>query len=57
VIFNEHVRVEKVLKIPHEIIGRYASYREHVNAHILVLQNNILANPLTEDITFLFRDY
>jgi hypothetical protein len=57
VILNEHVRVEKVLKIPHEIIGRYASYREHVNAHILVLQNNILANPLTEDITFLFRDY
>ena len=40
VLFNEQVEVEKVVKIPHEIIGKYAQYREHVNAHILILRDN-----------------
>jgi len=55
VIFNEQVAVEKVVKIPHEIINKYAQYREHVNAHILLLRDDILTDPLTEDLTSLFR--
>lgn len=55
VLFNEQVEVEKVLKIPHEIIGKYAQYKEHVNAHILILRDNILNDPLVENLTSQFR--
>ena len=55
VLFNEQVEVEKVWKIPHEIIGKYSNYREHVNAHILILRDNILSDPLVEDLTSQFR--
>jgi hypothetical protein len=55
VLFNEHVEVEQVLKIPHDIIGKYARYNKHVNAHILVLGGNIFSNPMIEDLTPLFR--
>jgi Family of unknown function (DUF6998) len=55
VIFNEQVVVEKVVKIPHEIIDKYSRFRKHVNAHILILQDDILTDPLTEDLTSLFH--
>jgi hypothetical protein len=45
----------QVVEIPHEIIGKYARYREHVNAHILVLRDNIISDPLMEDLTVQFR--
>ncbi len=51
VLFNEKVEVQQVVKIPHEIIGKYARYREHVHAHILVLHQYILNDPMVEDIT------
>ncbi len=55
VLFNEQVEVERVVKIPHEIIGKYARYSEHVNAHILILRENILSDPMVEDLTSQFR--
>jgi hypothetical protein len=55
VLFNEKVEIQQVVKIPHEIIGKYARYSEHVHAHILVLQQNILNDPMAEDITEAFR--
>lgn len=55
VVFNSQIEVEKVVKIPHEIINKYAKYRNHVNAHILYLRENIINDPLTEDITRQFR--
>jgi len=55
VLFNEHMEVEQVVKIPHEIIGKYARYRQHVNAHILVLRDDILSDPMVEDLTPQFR--
>ena len=54
VLLNEQFEVQQVLKIPHRIIDRYAQYRMHVNAHILVLRGGILNDPLVEDLTFLF---
>jgi hypothetical protein len=55
VLFNERIEIEKVLKIPHEIIHKYAKFREHVHAHILVLREGILGDPLTEDLTKQFQ--
>jgi hypothetical protein len=55
ILFNEQVEIQQVVKIPHGIIEKYAQYRQHVNAHILVLRDNILSDPLVEDITLQFR--
>jgi hypothetical protein len=55
VLFDEQVEVTKVVKIPHEIIGKYSQYRQHVNAHILVLRDDILSDPVVEDLTPQFR--
>jgi hypothetical protein len=54
VIFNELFEVQKVLKIPHEVIENYANFRQHVNAHILILRGGILSDVKVEDITHLF---
>lgn len=54
VLFNEQFDVTLVVKIPQEIIARYARFNEHVNGHILVL-NKILKDALVEDLTPLFR--
>jgi hypothetical protein len=55
VFFNELFEVEKVVKIPHELIDKYAKYRKHVNAHILVLNDIMLRDPLVEDLTSKFN--
>ena len=44
-IFNEQFTVIEAVLIPHEIIAEYATYRPHVNAHILRLKGPILLNP------------
>ena len=56
VLFNEMVEVKSVVKIPHAIIEKYARYREHVHAHILVLRDDILSDPMVEDLTSQFRE-
>lgn len=55
VLFNDQFEVETVVKIPYEIIRKYARFREHVHAHILVLSDNILNDPSVEDLTSQFR--
>lgn len=45
VIYNENFDVIEALLIPHEVVGEYATYREHVNAHILRLKGKILSDP------------
>ncbi|WP_231758782.1 DUF6998 domain-containing protein [Microbulbifer elongatus] len=45
VIYDEEFNVIEALIIPHEVVGEYASYREHVNAHILILKGPILTDP------------
>jgi len=54
VIFNNLIEVERVLKIPHQIIEKYAKYRKHVNAHILIIREDVLLDPQVEDLTKLF---
>ncbi|WP_428035103.1 DUF6998 domain-containing protein [Amphritea sp.] len=45
VIYDEDFNVIEALLIPHEVVGEYASFREHVNAHILILKGPILSDP------------
>jgi hypothetical protein len=45
VIYDENFNVIEALLIPHEVVGEYASFRKHVNAHILVLKGPILIDP------------
>lgn len=55
ILFNHDMKLQKVLKMPHSLVGRFASYRKHVNAHILTLRDSMLADPLVEDLTDQFN--
>lgn len=50
VIFDENYKIIDAVIMPHEVIGDYASYRAHTNAHILHLRGAILADPRVKDI-------
>lgn len=50
VIYDEHFNIIEALLIPHEVVGEYASYCEHVNAHILILKGPILSDPRVQSI-------
>jgi hypothetical protein len=50
VIYDESFDVIEALLIPHEVVGEYASYREYVNAHILILKGPILSDPRVQSI-------
>lgn len=50
VIFDENYEIIDAVLIPHEVIAEYASYRSHVNAHILHLKGKILNDPRIQDI-------
>ncbi|MDC7220997.1 MAG: hypothetical protein PQJ59_13765 [Spirochaetales bacterium] len=50
VIFDEDYNVIEAKMIPQEIIHEYANYREHVNAHILILKGDILSDNRIKDI-------
>jgi hypothetical protein len=55
-LFNERFEILQVVKIPHAIIEKYARYSPHLNAHILVLRDNILSDPMVENLTAYFRN-
>lgn len=44
VIFDEEFNIIDALLIPHEVVGEYAKYREHQNAHILHIKGPILSD-------------
>ncbi len=50
VIYDENFNIIEALLIPYEVVGEYATYRKHVNAHILILKGPILADPRVKDI-------
>ena len=45
VIFDESYDIMHAILIPHVVVGEYASYRKHVNAHILLVQGPLLSAP------------
>lgn len=50
VIFDENYEIIDAVLIPHKVIKEYASYRSHVNAHILHLKGDILSDERIKDI-------
>jgi hypothetical protein len=56
VIFNENYEIIEAVLIPHEVIGEYATYRSHVNAHILYLKGPILNDPRIRDVKMLISN-
>ncbi|WP_368175404.1 hypothetical protein [Aeromonas sp. R5-4] len=50
VIYDEYFNIIEALLIPHEVVGEYASYRKHVNAHILTVNGSILNDPRVKSI-------
>jgi hypothetical protein len=56
VLFDEMFNVKLVMKLPHEIIGNYARFSKHVNAHLVNFDRNIMNDPLVENLTPLFLD-
>jgi hypothetical protein len=51
VIFDENWQVLRAVKIPHAAVSDLASFKKHVNGHIMHLRPNILNNPHVEDIS------
>lgn len=51
VIFDENYNVVEAYKIPHEMIGDYACYHKHTNAHIITLKGKILSDYRITNIT------
>ena len=55
VIFDENFDIIDAVLVPHEVIGKYASYRGHVNAHILFIKEPLLSDPEVKCIKHLIR--
>ncbi|VFM98204.1 MAG: hypothetical protein BECKG1743D_GA0114223_102376 [Candidatus Kentron sp. G] len=49
VVFDKDYAILDAVIIPHELVEEYASYRKHVNAHILHLRGAILEDPRIKD--------
>ena len=45
VIYDENYNIIEAVLIPHDVVGEYATFRKHVNAHILILKGPILGDP------------
>lgn len=45
VIYDEHFNVSEAVSIPHAVVTEHATYRKHVNAHILFIKGPVLSDP------------
>lgn len=50
VIFDLNYSIIHAILIPHAVIGEYATYKSHVNAHILHINDNILSDKRISNI-------
>lgn len=55
VIFEADFTINYAAKIPIKIVRELASYRKHVNAHILHLRTSALTQPDIQDITEMLK--
>ena len=51
VLFNADFSVQRACRIPHGVVTQMATYRQHVNAWILLLRPSVWAQVGVEDIT------
>lgn len=50
VIFDAHYNVIEAYQIPHTVIGDYAKFSKHTNAHLITLKGDILLDERVLDI-------
>lgn len=50
VIFDTHYNVIEAYQIPHIVIGDYAKFSKHTNAHLITLKGDILLDERVLDI-------
>lgn len=55
VVFDKDWNVLTAAKIPHSAVSGIATFRKHVNGHIMHLRTTIFSDPLVEDITFVLQ--
>jgi hypothetical protein len=55
VVFDESWQVRAAAKIPHDIICKLATFRDHVNGHIMYLRPSVFTHPTVEDLRELLR--
>lgn len=55
VIFDENWEVTRAVKIAHSAIAKLATYRDHVNGHVMYVRPSILTEPGIEDVSSLLR--
>jgi len=51
ILFDEQFNVERALRIPRDVVRRYARYSKHVNGHILTLRAVVFDDERTKDVT------
>ena len=55
ILFNEDYSVKLALKIPYDVVKKYAKYKKTNNAHVIFLQGELLKEVDVFDITHLFK--
>jgi len=50
ILYDENFDVIEALSIPHAVVTEYATYRKHVNAHILFIKGPILSDLRIQSI-------
>lgn len=56
VVFDVNWQVRYAAKIPHQTVPLLATFRPHVNGHIIHLRPAVFGNPDVEDISRILRD-
>jgi hypothetical protein len=53
VVFDEAWSVRSAARIPHDVVATLATFRAHVNGHVMHLRPSVFNLPTVEDITAL----
>ncbi|MDN7807302.1 hypothetical protein [Burkholderia gladioli] len=56
VVFDSDWNVSAAAKIPHQVVPVVASFRKHVNGHVMYLRPSVFSAAGVEDITALLRN-
>lgn len=51
VIFDGSFHVSNAYMMPHSVVSEYASYRSHVNGHVLHARGELLSDPRVQDVS------
>ena len=57
VVFDSDWNVTAAAKIPHQVVPRVASFKKHVNGHVIHLRPTVFSEAGVEDITAVLRNH